>query len=341
MRARISSAGSSRQRSAVRRSCQTIAGYTGSPLRRSQTTVVSRWFVIPIAARSPAASPASASAAAAAGSTLAHSSHGSCSTQPGPGGRHGDRRVAAAQHLEPVADDEACRAGRALVDREDHGRILAQYPYRAEGISVLADGRAGALKDDQGMGRRLAVACAALAALAAAPAAAAPLTNITLKIGDAVDVVGTPMACFAVHSNNKDGLGCLLWQGSKPQVGTYAVGLAVDGTASLTKLKADGTSQKIFKRKLQAARKTYKAHPGDLFGFQVNSSLAIACEVINVTTTAVAPLGRGVKVVCLRSNGTTAIPTSYFVTISAKFASVSKFDAKSNPSTWALVKQQP
>ena len=47
--ARISSAGSSAQRAAVRRSCQTIAGATGRPEIRSQRTVVSRWFAIPIA----------------------------------------------------------------------------------------------------------------------------------------------------------------------------------------------------------------------------------------------------------------------------------------------------
>lgn len=191
------------------------------------------------------------------------------------------------------------------------------------------------------MGRRLAVALVALAALAAVPASAAPLKNLPLKIGDAVDVVGTPLACFAVHSNNKDGLACVLWQGNKPKVGTYAVALAVDGTASLKKLKADGSGQTIFKRKLQAARTVYKAHAGDLFGFQVNNTLAIACEVINITSTAVEPSLRGVKVVCLRSNGTTAIPTSYFVTLSAKVAAVSKFDAKSKPSTWALIKNQP
>ena len=39
-------ASSSRQRSAVRRSCHTIAGATGFPVARSQSSVVSRWFVI-------------------------------------------------------------------------------------------------------------------------------------------------------------------------------------------------------------------------------------------------------------------------------------------------------
>ena len=41
-------------RSAVRRSCHTIALQIGSPVVRSQTTVVSRWLVMPIAATSPA-----------------------------------------------------------------------------------------------------------------------------------------------------------------------------------------------------------------------------------------------------------------------------------------------
>jgi hypothetical protein len=117
VRSRICSARSSRQRAAVRRSCQTIAGPTGRPESRRQTSVVSRWLAIPIASISRAAIPASASAAAAARSTLSQSVSGSCSTQPGRG--------AAAEHLEPVADDEAGRSGRALVDREDHAQIFA------------------------------------------------------------------------------------------------------------------------------------------------------------------------------------------------------------------------
>ena len=42
---------SASQLAAVRRSCQTIALCTGSPVRRSQTSVVSRWLAMPIAAR--------------------------------------------------------------------------------------------------------------------------------------------------------------------------------------------------------------------------------------------------------------------------------------------------
>ena len=40
------------QTSAVRRSCQTMALWIGSPVSRSQTIVVSRWFVMPMAATS-------------------------------------------------------------------------------------------------------------------------------------------------------------------------------------------------------------------------------------------------------------------------------------------------
>ena len=46
------SAFSRSQNSAVRRSCQTIALWIGSPVSRSQTMVVSRWLVMPMAAMS-------------------------------------------------------------------------------------------------------------------------------------------------------------------------------------------------------------------------------------------------------------------------------------------------
>ncbi|OGU07430.1 MAG: hypothetical protein A2075_14130 [Geobacteraceae bacterium GWC2_58_44] len=47
--------------SAVRRSCQTMARYRGFPVERSQTTVVSRWLVIPIPAISQGSTARSAS----------------------------------------------------------------------------------------------------------------------------------------------------------------------------------------------------------------------------------------------------------------------------------------
>jgi hypothetical protein len=85
VRSRISSAGSERQRSAVRRSCQTTTEAAGLPVVRSQSTVVSRWFAIATARRSAGRIPASRTAASAAASTLDQISSGSCSTQPGCG----------------------------------------------------------------------------------------------------------------------------------------------------------------------------------------------------------------------------------------------------------------
>src|SRR5229473_4565092 len=76
---------SASQRAAVRRSCQTIARWTGFPVRRSHTTVVSRWFVIPIAATRLGASFAFFSAARAHASWVRRISKASCSTQPGCG----------------------------------------------------------------------------------------------------------------------------------------------------------------------------------------------------------------------------------------------------------------
>ncbi len=76
---------SASQIAAVRRPCQTMARWIGLPVARSQTIVVSRWLVIPIAAISLPVTRASASARRAASPTVAQISSGSCSTQPGCG----------------------------------------------------------------------------------------------------------------------------------------------------------------------------------------------------------------------------------------------------------------
>ena len=120
MRSRISSTGSSAQRAAVRRSCQTIARPIGAPLRLSQTSVVSRWFVIPIAASSPAPTPASARAAAAASTTVCQISSGVVLHQPGRREVLAELPVAASERLQRLVQDEARGAGCPLVDREEH-----------------------------------------------------------------------------------------------------------------------------------------------------------------------------------------------------------------------------
>ena len=78
-------ASSAAQAPAVRRSCQTIARWTGRPVARSHSSVVSRWFAMPIAATSRASTRPRCSAARAVASVVRHRSSGSCSTQPGCG----------------------------------------------------------------------------------------------------------------------------------------------------------------------------------------------------------------------------------------------------------------
>ena len=104
------------QRAAVRRSCQTIAGYTGRPLRRSHTTVVSRWFVIPTAPSSCAPMPASPSAASGGCGDAVPDLLRSCSTHPGSGKCWRDLPVAAPDGPQRFVDDETRRARRALID---------------------------------------------------------------------------------------------------------------------------------------------------------------------------------------------------------------------------------
>ena len=120
---------------AARRSARPYAGparrspgATGRPVPRSQTTVVSRWFVIPIAARSVARMPAAASASSAAAATLAQISSGSCSTHPGCGNDCADLAVPAPDRAQLVVDDEAGRPGRSLVDCQDHGASRPASP---------------------------------------------------------------------------------------------------------------------------------------------------------------------------------------------------------------------
>ncbi len=82
-------------RGAVRRSCQTIALCTAWPVARSQRTTVSRWFVMPIAARPPALTPAAFNASRAVSCVDSQISSGSCSTQPGCGKCWANSRCAA------------------------------------------------------------------------------------------------------------------------------------------------------------------------------------------------------------------------------------------------------
>ena len=93
---------SSSQYSLVRRHCQTMAWQTGSPVSRSQTMVVSRWFVMPMAAISSADAPIWFMADSATPSWVVQISLASCSTQPGFG-KYWVNSFCATLHISPRA----------------------------------------------------------------------------------------------------------------------------------------------------------------------------------------------------------------------------------------------
>ena len=123
-----------RQVSAVRRSCQTMALWIGRPVRRSHSTQVSRWLVMPMAAMSPALSPAAASAWRAVSTVVRQMSSGSCSTQPSAGKCWANSRWARPRTRQVRAEHDGAARRGALIDRQDvagvahaSSQILACY----------------------------------------------------------------------------------------------------------------------------------------------------------------------------------------------------------------------
>jgi len=190
----------------------------------------------------------------------------------------------------------------------------------------------------------LAPALAALLAVAfLAPAAsAAGKQTVTLRIGDTVLVTGTPIRCFALNSGGKNGIGCLLWGKGRPVIGSYSAGLAVDGSAAVSLIKANG-STRVIKRGPASARTsgaTYRVAVNDVFGIIVDAKIDLGCKVLDITTTTVAPIYRGVKVSCWRATTTAPVPMSWGISLSTKFAGVFKFDAHGNVTNTGAVKKQ-
>ena len=188
-------------------------------------------------------------------------------------------------------------------------------------------------------GNTSARSCAALVIRTAAEKANA--ASIELAVGDTVLVTGTRVGCYAIRSNGKAGMACVLLAKGKPIAGSFGSGLAVDGTAVVTRLQADGSASPVFKRRLGASPRTYRVGVGEGFGLGVSAKVNLGCRVIDVTSTLVGPLYRGVKVSCWRATETAPLPNTYGVSISDKLAGVFRFDAKSRVTTWGFVRRQP
>ncbi|MGZ4353525.1 MAG: hypothetical protein ACXVZ4_08260, partial [Gaiellaceae bacterium] len=188
-------------------------------------------------------------------------------------------------------------------------------------------------------GNTSAQSCASLVIRSAAEAANA--ASIELAVGDTVLVAGTRVGCYAITSNGKAGMACVLLAKGKPIAGSFGAGLAVDGTAVVTRLKADGSAESVFKRRLGASPRTYRVGAGEGFGLRITAKVNLGCRVIDVTSTLVGPLYRGRKVSCWRATATAPLPNAYGVSISDKIAGVFRFDAKSRVTTWGFARSQP
>lgn len=200
-------------------------------------------------------------------------------------------------------------------------------------------------------------AAAAVAALAAGATGAATNPAKRLAVGDAVDVTGTGIACFAITSNKKDGLACVLWKGGGPRPGTFGVGIAVDGTVVMNQMLADGTAKTLYKRILQARAQgagsaaaaaparagdtVYTLGAGHAFGLPVDAHHSLVCNIANITSAQAAPLYRGIKVGCWKTLDTLALPNSGCVQISDKLANVCHMGADGAVDRVVLLKRQP
>ena len=101
------------------RLCQTMALATGLPVALSQTIVVSRWFVTPMAAIWFGAMPALAIACRAVDSCDDQMASGSCSTCPGDGKICGNSCWADETRLAVLAEDDRAARRGALIEREN------------------------------------------------------------------------------------------------------------------------------------------------------------------------------------------------------------------------------
>ena len=113
---------SSAQSAAVRRSCQTMARPSGRPVARSQTSVVSRWLVMPIAARSAGRMPGPLDGAPAGGGDAStRCRRGRARPSPSAGSAGGTPPAPTATMARFCVEDDGAARGRALVDGEDMG----------------------------------------------------------------------------------------------------------------------------------------------------------------------------------------------------------------------------
>lgn len=190
-------------------------------------------------------------------------------------------------------------------------------------------------------------ATAAGAATTARATRTAAASTLPLAIGDTITVKGTRVICVALVSSGKNGVGCALFDAKNEMIrGAYGVGMAVDGTAVITRTGPDGNPKVVLKRKPQAAsrrsERDYSAVPGDVYLLPIDATHKLACKITEVKPAQAAPLYRGIKIACWRILQTGfPVPSSDAIQISDRMASIVRGNARGVFGTTVLVKQQP
>lgn len=176
----------------------------------------------------------------------------------------------------------------------------------------------------------LAALASPLAGSGAGPRAGS--AQVVIKVGDAVAIHGTHVGCYGVTDDRRDGIVCFKVDSKGFTPGTFGVGIAEDGTSTAYKIRENRTPRRIFRRMLQgfqapaaasAEAKTIVLGVGKVFNLKGTS---ILCQIVKITT-GVAPLYRGVKVGCFRADSAGALPNTYGVAVTDKFAGVFRFKA--------------
>jgi hypothetical protein len=135
------------------------------------------------------------------------------------------------------------------------------------------------------MGGR-AVAAAAVAALlaTAATAGAGTARKHVVTSGDSIEVGGTHVVCSVGPTGGQKGIFCYYESQGHPVPGTWWIGLAGNKEATLGKVKANGGTSVVFRRKPSvrgAAARTVRAGVGDSI---VIAGTALSCAVARTKT---------------------------------------------------------
>ncbi len=155
-------------------------------------------------------------------------------------------------------------------------------------------------------------------ALAGAGTAAAPKI-VSLRIGDTVDVVGTPVLCVTATDDKTHlaGIGCLLANAKGPISGSYAGSIEANGTVQISRVQK-GKFTKVFIRTLQSARATaakrYRLGVGAFFAV---AGTRLLCQITTGRRHDQAPTAA-----CWLQARTGIQPSSYIIEVSGDIAGV-------------------